>query len=98
MESIVAGISGVIVAVAACMTAIIWISKRLVTSSVSQTKTLIDAGLTNMRANTEAIQANTTATNELAKSIEKQGIIRDERDKSFSKQLDRIESAVQHRK
>lgn len=54
-------------------------------------KVLVSAALRNMEANTEAIKAQSEATNALVGEFRQQAIVRDERDRSFSRALDRIE-------
>lgn len=78
--------------VAVALALIGWGFKRVVNSLIGQNRQLVTEALTNMKANTAAIEANTSATRELAGSLKEDRIIRDEREKSLFKQLDRIET------
>ena len=68
-----------------------WGFKRLVSATIAQNRELVTSALLNMKANTTAIETNTTATRELAQSIREDRVVREERDKALFKQLDRIE-------
>lgn len=81
-EGAIAG-GGVAVVLMALM---VWLVKKLVSDV-----------LENMKANTDAIRANTIATHTVANTLSNQGVIRDERDRALFKQMDRIESAVAKR-
>lgn len=85
-EGLVAG--GVI---SVALGALVWIVKRMVVSLIFQNKLLVEEALVNMRANTAAVGANTAATNELAQDMRTERSVREERDRTLFKQLDRIE-------
>lgn len=62
--------------------------------SMEQGKQLVNAALKNMDANTEAIKANSAATAALAATLRESIVVRDERDRTIFKQLDRIEGKI----
>jgi hypothetical protein len=74
-----------------------WGFKRMVTATIAQNRELVTSALLNMKANTVAIETNTTATRELAQSIKEDRIVREERDKTLFKQLDKIENKIERR-
>jgi len=78
-EGAVAG-GGVAVVILGLM---VWLVKRLV-----------NAALKNMEANTEAIQANTGATQALANTLNQAIAVRDERDKRVAEDLKEIRLGV----
>ena len=77
--------------VAVALAALVWMAKRMVTSLIAQNKLLVTEALNNMRANTEAVNANTIATHEFSATLKQDRAVREERDKSLFRQLDRIE-------
>lgn len=60
-------------------------------------KKLVASALENMNANTVAIKETGEAMTKLAASVEKNQEIRDERDRSMFKQLDRMETYLHRR-
>lgn len=80
--------------VAVTLALIGWGFKRVVNSLVAQNRELVTAALTNMKANTAAIEANTSATNQLAETIKTDRAVNAEKEKNLGKQLDRIEHAA----
>ena len=77
--------------VAVALGILVWLAKRVVGSLISQNKLLVTEALENMKANTQAVHANTQATNELVINMREDRAVRSERDRSLFKQLDRIE-------
>lgn len=73
------------------------IAVSLVGLAVWVIKRLVDAALENMRANTSAINASVEATQAVINRMETETKVRDERDKTMFKQLDRIEDKVSRR-
>lgn len=70
---------------------LVWVVKKVIPAIISQNREVVTEALNNMKANTSAIEANTRATDTLARNLDKAAVIRDERDRSLFKQLDRIE-------
>ena len=95
MEAIIAAVAALILGVGSALTTVVWISKKLVGAMVAQNRGLIEGALENMKANTEAIKSNTEVTERLAITLDQTIAIRDERDKSVFRQLDRIERRIE---
>lgn len=94
IEAVVGAIVALLVAVTATVGTVSYLAKRLGTATASQNRVLIDAALKNMEANTAAIHVNSAATTMLTRMIEQSIVVRDERDKSLFRTLDRIENHV----
>jgi hypothetical protein len=84
---------------------LVWLVKRSTAATLSQSRAfadnmreqggkLLDSALDNMKANTKAIEANTKATEALVRNMEHAMIVRDERDKSLFKTLERVEDGI----
>lgn len=86
MGELVAAVSACVAIIGSAMAGMIWVIKRLV-----------NAALANMAANTAAIEANTSATRSLSNTLTQAIAVRDERDKTMFKQLDRIEEKMRPR-
>ena len=97
--AITASVVAVVVAIAGCVGAVTWIARKATTAALVQNKRWVDGALDNFAMNTEAIKANTNATNDLSRAItdaaQEAKIVRDERDKSLFKQLDRMETKIE---
>lgn len=77
------------------ITALVWVVKYLIPAQVKQNSAFMTEALANMKANTDAIKSNTKVTDKLATMLEKSIAVRDERDASFAKALERIERKVE---
>lgn len=84
--------------IAAVIALIGWGFKRMITALLGQNKQLVTEALLNMKANTDAIGANTEATRALVTTLNQAIAVRDERDKTMFKQLDRIEAHTDPRR
>lgn len=91
MGDIGSGAIGGSVVAASLLGLLAWVLKRAFTAILGQNKTLVDEALANMKANTAAIEANTGATRKLSETLNQAIVVRDERDRTMFKQLDRIE-------
>lgn len=87
-----------LLSVAASVTTVAVIARKMSLAAITQNesymkqgRTLVDAALENMTANTDAIRAASSATTALATTLNQAIAVQDERDRTMFKQLDRIE-------